>query len=232
MKSDDVIKELKSHGDPVRAAFSAGFFKTGKGQYGEGDIFLGLTVPLQRSIAKKYKALSLAEVKKLLSNPIHECRLTALEILVFKYEGGTKEEQGKVFDFYIKNKKFVNNWDLVDASARYIAGEWLMDKDKGILYTLAVSKSLWDRRIAIVATHAFIGKGKLDDTFKIAALLLEDTQDLMHKAAGWMLREAGKKSEAKLDAFLKKHLKSMPRTMLRYAIEKFPEEKRQYYLKG
>ncbi len=228
MKSLDVINESATHADPVRAAGAQRYFKTGPGEYGEGDIFIGLTVPQSRSIAKKYLALPLSEVQKLLASPIHEHRFIALEILIFKYE--RTDEQEKIVNFYLKNKKHINNWDLVDTSASYILGNWLIDKDTTILYTLAHAKNLWERRIAIVATAAFIRNGQFADTLALAEILVRDTEDLMHKAVGWMLREVGKKSEKTLTAFLDTHVSHMPRTMLRYAIERFPEKKRKKYL--
>lgn len=230
MKSLDLQKELKKLGSLERAKSSLRFFKTGKGQYGEGDKFLGITVPEQRKVAKKFKDLPLTEVKKLLWSKIHEDRFVALEILVFKYKEGSETERKKIVNFYLKNRKQVNNWDLVDTSAYLILGNWLLDKDRSILYKLAKSKNIWDRRIAIVSTFEFIRNKQFEDTLKISETLLGDSHDLIHKASGWMLREVGKKSSPTLEKFLKKHAKIMPRTMLRYAIEKFPEEKRKEYL--
>lgn len=231
---EDDLQKLK---DPKRAAFSPKFFKTGKGQYGEGDVFLGVTVPLQRKVAKKYIELSLNELQKLLDSKIHEYRLTALFILVDKYKkacrpAGRAEqiEKEKIFDFYLKNARNINNWDLVDLSAPNIAGDFLLNNNRSILYKLAKSKNLWEKRISILATYAFIKSGQFEDTLKIAKLLLEDKHDLMHKAVGWMLREVGKKNQKVEEDFLKKYYKIMPRTMLRYAIERFSEDKRQFYL--
>jgi 3-methyladenine DNA glycosylase AlkD len=234
-KAINVERELKSMANKEKAKLLAGFFKTGKGEYGEGDIFLGITVPLQRSVAKKYSELGLSEVSKLLKSPIHECRLTALEIVVMQYEEARKNNdsslQKKIIDFYLKHTKNINNWDLVDASASYILGNWLLVNNRKVLYKLVKSKNLWERRISIISTHAFIRAGDLEDTLKLAEMLLNDTHDLMHKAVGWMLREVGKRDKKVLVNFLNTHAHKMPRTMLRYAIEKFPEAVRQGYLK-
>ena len=225
-------KELKKLGNPLRAEHSKRFFKTGPGQYGEGDIFLGITVPVQRIIAKKYVTLGVDDLKILLYSKIHEERLVALFILVQQFQKGDEKIRKAIYTFYLKNADQVNNWDLVDSSADRIVGEYLFDKPKDILYTFAKSKNIWRRRIAIIATFRFIKKGKLDETFRIAELLLNDTHDLIHKAVGWMLREAGKVSRPAEERFLKQYHAVMPRTMLRYAIELFPEEKRLRYLRG
>lgn len=234
MNSELVVKELKNIASPKKAKASSWFFKTGKGEYGEGDIFYGVTVPEQRQIAKKYKNLPIDEIQKLLNDKVHECRLTGLFILVNQYEkGGNKKLEKKreeVAKFYLKNSKKVNNWDLVDSSASYILGDYLLDKKREILYKLAKSKNLWERRIAIISTAKFISKNQFEDTLKISKILLKDSHDLIHKAVGWMLREVGKKSEKTLVSFLNKYAKVMPRTALRYAIERFPEKKRKYYL--
>jgi len=210
------------------------FFKTGVGEYGEGDIFWGITVPKQRKIAKEFLDLKLTDLECLLKNPVHECRLTTLLILNYQYEIATKNKDDKVqkliYNFYIKNIKYVNNWDLVDTSAPTIIGEYLFDKNRNILYKLAKSKNLWEKRISIISTLYFIKQKDFSDTIKIAEILLNDKHDLIHKATGWMLREVGKKDEKLLHAFLKKHIKNMSRTSLRYAIEKFTIEKRKYYL--
>lgn len=224
-----VLKDLKKVSAVKKAKASSWFFKTGKGQYGEGDVFIGVTVPEQRAIAKKYINLDLSEVVKLLQNKIHECRLTALFILVGKYKTNIKESK-KIVDLYLKNTKYINNWDLVDSSAPYILGHYLLNKDKNILYKFAKSKNLWQRRISILSTAWFIKEGVFDDTLKISEILLKDKEDLIHKAVGWMLREVGKKSLKTELSFLDKHAPQMPRTMLRYAIEKFPQEKRKMYL--
>lgn len=219
-------QELMAKASNERAAVSQRFFKTGKGEYGEGDIFIGLTVPQSREISKSYKELYFIEVEKLLHSKIHEERLIALYILVFKF----KKEPKKVFDFYLKNTKYVNNWDLVDSSAHLIVGEYLMDKARDLLYFLARSESLWEKRIAIIATFQFIRKNQFEDTIKIAEILLGGRHDLIHKAVGWMLREMGKKSEKTLEEFLNKHAQKMPRTMLRYSIEKLSPEKKRIYM--
>jgi 3-methyladenine DNA glycosylase AlkD len=232
MTYTDVAKAIKKQADPVRAEHSQGFFRTGKGQYGEGDVFLGLTVPKQRTIAKQFRDLPLSDVQTLLTDKYHEHRLTALIILVSQYERGDEKKKKTIVDMYLANLKWVNNWDLVDVTAPKILGRWLLARDKKMLYKLAKSKDLWEKRVSIVTTWMFIREGKLKDTFKLSEILLHDKHDLIHKAVGWMLREAGKKDIVQLEAFLAKHYKSMPRTMLRYSIEKFPEVRRKMYLKG
>lgn len=208
------------------------FFKTGKGQYGEGDVFLGLKVPQTRSIAKEYDQLSFSDIKKLLRSKYHEERLCALLMLVDRFEKGSPSVRKTVYDFYITQAKFVNNWDLVDLSADKIMGVYLLDRKKAILSTFAKSKNLWERRIAIIATFAFIKQEQFQDTLRIADVLLRDEHDLIHKAVGWMLREVGKRDVVVLKKFLKQRYAEMPRTMLRYAIEKFPEKDRKAYLQG
>ncbi|MDD5165414.1 MAG: DNA alkylation repair protein [Candidatus Pacebacteria bacterium] len=229
-----VEKELRKLGKPAKAKVLSGFFKTGKGEYGEGDKFLGVTVPIQRNVAKKYSELDLNEIAKLIQNPVHECRLTGLEILVMQYEKAKKcgniTLQEKIIAFYLKNTKYINNWDLVDATAPYMLGDWLLNNDRDILYMFVKSKKLWERRISIISTYAFIRAGDFKDTIKISELLLKDSHDLMHKAVGWMLREVGKRDELVLMRFLNTHAHMMPRTALRYAIEKFPESRRKAYL--
>lgn len=226
-----LTKELTGFKDPERAKAMLWFFKTGKGQYGEGDVFLGMSVPKQRVIAKKYVNLTLPDLQKLLENKIHEFRLVALFILVLQYKKVTERGKKEIVDFYLKNTKRVNNWDLVDSSAGYILGDYLLDRDKTILYKLARSENIWERRIAIIATQGFIRKNKFDDTLKIAEVLLNDKHDLIHKAVGWMLREVGNRDPKTLYRFLDKHYQKMPRTMLRYAIEKFEKEKKEFYMK-
>ena len=226
------IKEaLQKAADPEKAAVLARFFKTGKGQYGQGDVFLGITVPKQRKIAKKHSALSWVGIRELLSSPIHEHRLVALLILIEKHGKSDATGKEETFAFYMKNRKQVNNWDLVDLSAGHIVGDYLIDKDRTLLYKMARARNLWERRMAIMATFPFIRRGQFDDTLRLAALLLSDSHDLIHKAVGWMLREIGKRDQEKEEAFLEKHCREMPRTMLRYAIERFDEKKRQAYLK-
>ncbi|MFH1255585.1 MAG: DNA alkylation repair protein [bacterium] len=228
------LKQLKSEfkklADKKQAEILAGFFKTGKGQYGEGDIFLGIKVPVQRIAVKKYENLSLADLSELLNGKIHEHRLTALLILAKQYEKADSRGKKKIVDFYLKNTKNINNWDLVDLSCSHILGDYLFDKPRKILYKLAKSKNLWEKRISIISTLFFIRNNDFSDTFKIAEILLRDKHDLIHKAVGWMLRETGKRDAEILENFLRKHCKIMPRVMLRYAIEKFSEEKRKYYL--
>ena len=228
MRLSDLKKELAAAADPERARNSAWFFKTAEGQYGHGDRFVGITVPVQRRIAHRYVHLPLGDVEKLLASPIHEHRFVALEILVAQYEQGDTA----VFAFYLKHTKFVNNWDLVDTSAPYIVGKHLQTRPRKILYRLAKSKDLWERRIAIVSTQTLIRAGEIEDTFAIAKILLPDEHDLIHKAVGWMLREAGKQSAPALVKFLKENYAQMPRTALRYAIERFPAERRKQMLVG
>lgn len=223
-------KELRHFSNKEKAKIYANFFKTGKGQYGEGDVFLGLTVPQQRKIAKNYFNLPLKEIDVLLDSEIHEFRFTALVLLVEKYK---KSKDKKYVDFYLKNANRINNWDLVDTTAPYILGDYLLNNkdERKVLYHLANSTNLWEKRIAIISTFAFIKVGEFSDTLKISEILLKDKHDLIHKAVGWMLREVGKKSLKEEEYFLNKYYKIMPRTMLRYAIEKFNDQKRKEYLK-
>ena len=223
---------LKSHANPEQAKVYLRFFKTGKGEYGEGDQFLGIKVPVSRSIAKQFKELLLAEIQELLNSQVHEERLIGLFILVEQYRKADEMKRQTIYEFYLKNAKRVNNWDLVDLSAEKIIGVYLLDKNKQVLFKLAKSKNLWEKRISIMSTFHFIRNGFYDTTLEIADVLLTDEHDLIHKAVGWMLREIGNRNLAEEEKFLKKRYKTMPRTMLRYAIEKFPEEKRQAYLKG
>jgi len=223
-------QEIRKHADPAQAKNLMRFFKTGPGEYGEGDRFLGLTVPLQRAIARRHRDLPAADAEKLLASGVHEDRLIALMILIGLYDRGDDAARDAVVRIYLSNTARVNNWDLVDLSAPRLLGRHLADRDRGPLYRLARSRSLWERRIAIIATQAFIRMGDLDTTFAIAEVLLRDDQDLIHKAVGWMLREAGKKDRAAEERFLDRHAAAMPRTMLRYAIEKLPENKRSAYL--
>ena len=227
---EDVEGELKNLANPEKARVLSGFFKTGKGDYGEGDLFLGITVPEQRKIAKKYSALPLKDIRKLLSSKIHEYRLVALLMLIRQYEKADERGEKEIFDFYLVNTRYINNWDLVDLSAPNIIGNYLLDKDRAILYKLAKSDNLWEKRIAIMATFTFIRNNQFEDTFRIAEILLYDRHDLIHKAVGWMLRETGKRNQDREETFLKKYCGEMPRTMLRYAVEKFDEQKRRFYL--
>jgi len=227
----EIKKELKNFSSKKQAKVLSSFFKTGKGQYGEGDKFLGIKVPILRKIAKKYFNCTMKDIKKLLSSKFHEERLLALFLLTYKYKTGDDPAKGKIFNVYLKNTKFINNWDLVDLSAEHIVGDFLFSRKKDILFSLAKSKNIWERRIAILATFCFIKKGKYKETFKIAKTLLNDRHDLIHKAVGWMLREVGKRCSLKAEeSFLKKYHKKMPRTMLRYTIERFPEKRKQIYM--
>jgi 3-methyladenine DNA glycosylase AlkD len=225
-------KNIRNSADAKIAEHSQQFFKTGKGEYGEGDKFLGIRVPVLRKFARQYRDLSFKETESLLGSRFHEERLCALLILVLKYSKGTYEERETIYRLYLKNTRFINNWDLVDSSAHHIVGEFLAESDKSPLYKLAKSRSLWERRIAIIATYHFIKNGQFNETLKISKMLLGDSEDLIHKAVGWMLREVGNRDRATEVAFLQVHYKTMPRTMLRYAIEKFPERQRQRYLRG
>ncbi|MGM0626066.1 MAG: DNA alkylation repair protein [Bacteroidota bacterium] len=230
-----IMQELKQLEDMKRAHKQQSFFKTGKGDYGEGDIFLGVKVPWQRKISKRHYANTETEdIRTLLSSPVHEHRLTGTFILVLKYQKTRdKAEKENLKDVYLDNTAAFNNWDLVDSSAHHILGHWLHDKsDKKILYHLARSEDLWEQRIAMIACMYDIKKGRFETAFDIAEILLYHKHDLIHKAVGWMLREIGKKDADAEESFLKKHYREMPRTMLRYAIERFPDEKRQAYLKG
>jgi len=227
---DQLKVDLQNLKDLEKAKILSRFFKTGKGEYGEGDIFLGITVPEQHKVAKKYSNLTLEDLQKLFSSRVHEHRLTASIILVNKYQKADEKGKKKIFYFYLKNTYNINNWDIVDTSAPKIVGAYLQDKDKSPLYHLAKSDSLWERRIAMLSTFRFIKDDEFDDALKISEILLNDEHDLMHKAVGWMLREIGKRDQTIEEAFLKKHYKNMPRTMLRYAIERFDEKKRKAYL--
>lgn len=232
---EEVVKELKQIADPEIAEHSARFFKSGEGDYGEGDQFLGIRVPNQRTIAKQNRDLSFKEISNLLQSPYHEVRLTAVFILVYKYQKAKKVENHKeIYQFYISHLEGINNWDLVDSSAKYIAGHFLFeyDQDRSILNKLSDSEDLWERRIAIMATFYFVDQGDFDLTLELAEKYLAAPEDLIHKASGWMLREIGKQDEKLLRNFLDQHYQIMPRTMLRYAIEKLDEPLRQMYLKG
>lgn len=231
MKLLELKKDIRKLANAKKAKSSAWFFKTGEGDYGYGDKFIGIIVPIQRQIARKFIDLDLNDIEKLLKSDIHEHRFIALEILVMKFERADKILHEKIAKFYLKNTKRVNNWDLVDTSAPYILGKYLLDKPRQVLYKLAESKDLWERRIAIVSTQELIRNGQFKDTIALSEILMDDTHDLIQKAMGWMLREMGKKDVKILVRFLNKHARHMPRTMLRYSIEKFPEKTRKYYLK-
>jgi 3-methyladenine DNA glycosylase AlkD len=230
MTAADAKKKLLEIASPEIAKSSARFFKTGPGEYGEGDVFIGIKVPNLRAVAREFRNLPLTEVEILLQSPIHEDRSLALLILVLGVAKADDAHRKAVYDFYLSNTRFVNNWDLVDASARELVGDYLIDKSRKPLYGLAKSASLWERRIAIVATYPFIKNGKFDDTLKISQILFADEEDLIHKATGWMLREVGKKHEPTLESFLEKHAAKMPRTALRYAIERMTPKKRQRFM--
>lgn len=227
-----ISAELKTKSNPTKAKILARFFKTGKGEYGDGDKFLGIMVPQQRKIVRNYfRESSLADIQKLLNSRIHEFRLTGVLLLVEKYKK-SDEDKKKIYNFYQKNLKKgnINNWDLVDLSAPNIIGDYLFDKNRTVLYNMAKSKKVWERRVSILATFFFIRKDDFNDILKIAELLLNDKHDLIHKALGWMLREVGKRDKNILTDFLDKFAGCMPRVMLRYAIEKFNESDRQKYL--
>ena len=226
-------KELRKHANPRQAEVLQRFFKTGKGEYAEGDKFLGITVPQTRSVIKKYRDLPQSQIQQQLKSKIHEYRLAALFILVWQFEHSDPKDQERIYKFYLRNTKYINNWDLVDSSAHKIVGAYLLDKkDRSILDTLAKSNDLWKQRIAVIANFAFIDQGDFKDALRICKTLLHHEHDLIHKAVGWMLREVGNRDRKTEENFLKKHYKTMPRTALRYAIEKFPETKRQRYLSG
>lgn len=234
MGTQEIKKELAKKSSEEKAVTSRRFFKTGKGDYGEGDIFIGVTVPEVRKTAKKHSSLFFKELLPLLKSKIHEERLCGLEILTMQYENKntTKEDKEKIYKFILENLIAINNWDLVDLTAPYIIGPHLLNKEKTLLYDFANSTNLWKKRIAIVSTYHFIKNNQFEDTLKIALILLPDKQDLTHKAVGWMLREVGKKDQNLLEKFLKTNYSNLPRTTLRYAIERFSEEKRKSFLKG
>jgi 3-methyladenine DNA glycosylase AlkD len=223
-------RELRRLANPNRAVIVQRFFKTGPGEYAEGDKFLGLTVPQLRALAKRYRGLSLRDTSRLLCSPIHEERLLALLLLVQAYREGDENDQRRIYKLYLRSTRYINNWDLVDCSAEHIVGAFLRERSRELLRKLARSKSLWERRIAVLATFHFIKHGEFVPTLRIARFLLQDEHDLIHKAVGWMLREVGKRDLPAEEAFLQKYYRQMPRTMLRYAIERFPEPKRRRYL--
>ena len=228
----ELRREIQAAATPARAAVSRRFFKTGPGQYGEGAKFIGVTMPDARALVGRFwSAVTLLEAEELLHSNIHEERMLAVLLLIRHFQKGDDRLRAKMYRLYLKNTKYINNWDLVDCSAEYIVGAFLADKDRSILRRLAASKSLWERRIAMLATFHFIKKGEFDDALAIAEMLVSDRHDLMHKAVGWMLREIGKRGgQAQEEKFLQKYAASMPRTMLRYAIERFPEPLRKRYL--
>jgi len=228
----EISKRLQKMGNKEDARFLQGFFKTGVGQYGEGDIFLGIRVPAIRKLAKEYNDQPLKEILSLLKSPYHEVRLFALISFVNTFAQGDETIQKKIYDLYLANTNYINNWDLVDLSAPNIVGAFLMERSRKPLYQLAKSKTLWERRIAVLATFYFIKNNQFEDSLKIAAMLLRDKEDLIHKAVGWMLREVGKRDIDCAESFLQKHCQVMPRTMLRYAIERFTPAKRRKYMNG
>lgn len=234
-KLDKLDNNLRGLANPSQAAVLQRFFKTSKGEYGEGDVFLGIKVPVLRGVANEFGDLSLSEIQLLLNSKVHEKRMVALFVLIDQFKKGSDADKERFFEFYLRNAKRVNNWDLVDLSAPNIVGSFLLDKDmkdRTVLYKLAKSNNLWERRIAIVSTFAFIRNNEFKDTLRISKLLLSDSADLIHKSVGWMLREVGKRDVVVLEKFLKPRYKQMPRTMLRYAIEKFDVGKRKRYLEG
>ncbi len=232
MTAREIQNKLLKLADKAKAKTLQGFFKTGPGQYGERDIFLGITVPVLRKVVKECGATSLPESLQLLRSAIHEERLLALLLLIHAYANAHDSLKKKIYNIYLKNTRYINNWDLVDLSAPNIVGNFLMDKNREPLYVLARSRGLWKKRIAILATFHFVRQNDFTDTLQISEILLNDAHDLIHKAVGWMLREVGKRDLQTEEKFLRQHCKKMPRTMLRYAIERFPETKRRKYLHG
>jgi 3-methyladenine DNA glycosylase AlkD len=228
----EIQSRLKALGDARVAETSRRFFKTGPGEYGEGDLFRGIRVPVLRGLAREFQSASPAEAVRLLGSPCHEDRLLALLLLVRLYARGDGATREEIYRLYLQNARFINNWDLVDSSAEHIVGAFLRDKSREPLHRLVKSADLWERRIAVLATFHFIKRGEVAETLAVVRALLSDPEDLIHKAVGWMLREAWKRDPEALEVFLKEHYRRMPRTMLRYAIEKFPEQKRRRYLKG
>ena len=230
--ADTVIEAMTGATNPDIAEHSSRFFKTGKSEYGEGDNFLGIRVPETRKLVKKFKEISLEEIFKLLYSEYHEIRLFALLSLVLKFQKGDEGIKEKIYKFYLKNTKYINNWDLVDSSAHYIIGPYLINRKKDILYKLARSEYLFDRRIAIMSTFHFVKFSSFEDCLQISEILINDKEDLIHKAVGWMLREIGNRNLRIEEDFLKIHYREMPRTMLRYSIEKFDETNRKAWLRG
>lgn len=232
MNSGTVQKQLRNLANPAIAEHCLQFFKTGKGEYGEGDKFLGVRVPAIRAIAREHKDLPIQEILHVLRSSYHEERLLALIMLVNRFEKAEHDDRQRIYNAYLDNTEYVNGWDLVDGSAHQIVGAYLFDRGRRKLFSLAKSRSLWERRISIISTYYFIKRNQYEDTLKISRYLLHDNQDLIHKAVGWMLREVGNRDREAEEIFLLEHYSSMPRTMLRYAIEKFDEEDRKLYLTG
>ncbi len=232
MKAANIQKEFRELGDPSVAAHSARFFKTAKGEYGEGDRFLGIRVPVIRKAVRRYRDANLRTTLSLLKSRYHEERLLASLMLVDQFSRGDQATRKSVYEAYLAHTPWLNNWDIIDCSAHKIVGPWLEDRSRRVLYKLLKSKSLWERRIAMMTTYHFIRLHDFDDALAIAEALIDDDHDLIHKASGWMLREVGNRDLAAEEKFLERHYKTMPRTMLRYAIEKFPEKRRKAYLNG
>jgi len=232
MTAEALIDSLQVLADKQKAKFLQGFFKTGKGQYAEGDVFLGIKVPETRQIAKTYNGMPLIEVEKIMKSPFHEVRLCGLMILTEQFKKASEADRKTIVDFYLSNTRYINNWDLVDLSCYQILGNYLLDKPRDILYRLAKSKNMWEQRIAIVSTWAFIRNRELEDTLSISELLLNHPHDLIHKAVGWMLRELSKRDEFLMLQFIETHYSIISRTTLRYAIERLPEEQRKNILHG
>lgn len=232
MSIKEIKTDLRNFADRDRAVILQRFFKTGPGEYGEGDKFIGVRVPDIRKITSKYRSAPRRDVLRLLNSDIHEERLLAILLLVRAFSEGDEEKQKEIYDLYLENTGLINSWDLVDVSAEHIVGAYLFNKSRKPLYELVRSDLLWDKRISVMATFHFIRRDEFDETIRIAKILLSDSEDLIQKAVGWMLREVGKRHLETEEVFLKAHYRNMPRTMLRYAIEKFPESKRQRYLKG
>jgi 3-methyladenine DNA glycosylase AlkD len=232
VNADKIIARLSALGDPQHALILKRFFKTGPGEYGEGDTFIGLRVPALRKLSREFSTLPVSETIRLLHSPLHEARFLALLIFVRNYAVGGDALRERIFTEYLQNTRFINNWDLVDVSAEHIVGAQLRNSGREMLHVLAESALLWERRIAVMATFHYIKQGEFGETVRMAEMLLRDPEDLIHKAMGWMLREIGKRDQSVEESFLRAHYRVMPRTMLRYAIEKFPEELRQQYLRG
>ncbi|MCB9721083.1 MAG: DNA alkylation repair protein [Candidatus Omnitrophica bacterium] len=230
MSLEQLQAELRALADPDKVDVYKRFFKTGPGEYGEGDLFLGVKVPAQRRLAGKYRDLNWLDTIRLLKSPYHEERLTALLIMIHQFERGDVLTRGRIYRFYVNGTRYINNWDLVDTSAHKICGPYLMNNDRTFLDNLARSRDLWKRRISIITTYYFIKHDQFDDTLRIAKILLHDKHDLIHKATGWMLREVGNRNRSVEEEFLDTHAAEMPRTMLRYAVEKFPPGLRKKYM--
>ncbi|GAA4373227.1 DNA alkylation repair protein [Hymenobacter koreensis] len=230
-KAAELLTRIHALANPERALLLARFFQTGPGQYGEGDQFLGLTMPQQRQLAKQFRTLPMAEVEQLVQSPWHDCRSIGLIIWTLQFPKAGPAGQMAIYERYLQNRRFVNNWDLVDVTCPHIVGAYLLHKDRTPLYELAAENYLWSQRMSIVSTLAFVRKGQFADTFALAEQLLSHRHDLIHKAVGWLLREVGKRNEEALEEFLHDHRLRMPRTMLRYAIERLEPAKRHHYLR-